>query len=693
MPVKTLKSWKLTKRAEPFYPFGVRCIGVGSALAVATWSAHSIEMLMFRNFHDAIRRDEANYKIYSHPEADTDSVSDIAVGGQNSIVRMQSGTVKYFASRKKLSDVEYLQNVRALSSCHDGFTMVQLSDDGMSIFIRFHPDTFPHHESRGTHAYDISFERNACHSTWMDAHFVIKEVSMAHLTQNEKLARCLFPDSDDDLTRTERPLLIAIDQNLLSFRINASDMDDNSHIVHPLVSCSSTITNIWMTDQGDSIVLLLASGAIECLSACENEPKLRTQTIHLNAADEIVAADFGRDIFAYSDGQRVYYGTVRYNSGDGRFQYDATVERVCGVVALTVIHESDIILCISENNVFYVLSPPNADTNANGQWQTIDDDAQRSLHHFKQNVFELNETFRNLSKELLLQKSMCNATVLQSKYKSATDRCFQAKIKASRLLPKHSLAHSTIYISNNSALEPNSYFYRITFLPIVYDAEFQSPIWNLRLRWRNQCNPNKHTYHNVKLTTDIMLKPLNIIIHMKHETESIELPEVFMDINAPVQIGREFLYLKFAVHVEQANVRDIIEIHPTKPTIYLPKTNNSIPTIGQQTTNSKYLFYKIKLPTAIDYERIRGHADFVQYVCDECCDATNPTPSVWYVVVLAASLELTYHHDTHEFYLTSTDAGIMHTIKQLIYRIIIDCLPSNKTFHMPIAISNEYCVS
>lgn len=700
MPSKTLKSWKLSKTSKPFYPFGVRCIGVGSSYAVTTWSAHTVEMLMFRNFHDAIRRDESAQKVYTHPTLETDHIVDIAVGGQNSVVQMQSGALKYFASRKKLENVEYLQNVRAICNCHDGFALIETAADGMDIFIEYHPDAFPRIDVDAVNQmkYDISMERNAAHSTWNDANFLIKDLPLAKAADNEAFMRLVLPGIEKDSANIQRPVLFVIDHNLLSFHIDAGN---GSPCVHPLVSCSSKITNFWMTAQGNTIVMLLESGAIECLSFNMIEQRLATQKIYLNAMDEIVTSDFGANILTYSDGHKVYYGTLSC-SQDGLFEYQSKAERICGVVALTILNESDIILCISENNLFYVISLAAGESDA-PQWTEIDADAQQNLRRFKRTVFDLNETYQNLCKEIVLQQAMSVAATLRCQ-EEFSQKFFKAKVTAVRSLPDYSLAHATIYIANNTAvLTHRSYFLRIALLPARYASEFDSPIWSLRIRWNRRQSHMCQSYVNVKLLQNSLLKPLDIILHMQQDSNVFELPELQLDINAPICIGREFLYISFSVHVEQATIHDVIEIHSAKPVFYRfdsidmdwPAALAAIlPSKHMKTPSIRSLLYKIQLPTAITFDKIHTHNDFKRHLRPHLgVQQSHQSPTTFYVVILSATLEMAYHRGAHNLLLTTTNAGILYHIKKLIYRIIIDCLPDNRTFHLPTTIQNEYCVS
>lgn len=614
---------------------------------------------------------------------------------------MQSGKLKYFASRKKLSTVEYLQNVRAICNCQDGFALIETSADGMEIFIEFHPDAFPRidEDVENKNKYDISFEQNACKSTWNNAHFLIKELSLIKAADNKKFIRCLLPDIENELSNLHRPIFFVIDHNLLSFHVNPND---GSHFVHQLISCSAKIRNFWMTDDGNAIILLLESGAIECLTLNVLEQKLCSQKIYLNSTNEIVTSDFNHDILTYSDGYKVYHGALRQSTSDGLFKYQCQIENICGVAALTILCESDIVLCISENHVFYVISLVNDSTDSKAeQWIEVDTDIHRDIHEaLRQNVFELNETHVNLCSELVLQKAMSEAATLRSCCGS-DERFFIANVKAFRSLPEYSLAQTTIYVSNNLILDHQSYFLRISLVAQKYSEEFNSPLWNLRVRWHCGWNCIQQTYVNVKLTKEGLLKPLDIVMHMKEGSDVFVLPELHIDINAPIHIGQDFLYISFPVNVQQAKITDVLEVHRTKPVLYrfgscnvdLPKALSAIlPIESRKAVPTKHLLYRIKLPSTITIEHIYSHNEFRRHLrgADE---PHKQLSQIFYIVILSSTLEMAYNQSTHDILLTTTNAGILIYIKKLLYHIIIGCLPSSKTFHLPAAIPKEYCVS
>lgn len=151
MSVKALNGWKLSKSSQPFYPFGIECIDSGSECAILVWAAHSVETLVFRNFKDAIEGNAPVQKSNLLPSLHPETITAVAVGSQESVVLMRSGALRYFKSTRKLLNVDYLSNVKAICCCREGFALIKLDPSGSSIFIEIHPDAFPRIDDEDEH--------------------------------------------------------------------------------------------------------------------------------------------------------------------------------------------------------------------------------------------------------------------------------------------------------------------------------------------------------------------------------------------------------------------------------------------------------------------------------------------------------------------------------------------------------------
>lgn len=704
MAPKALRSWKLSKFPDPFYPFGIRCIGSGINYAISIWSAHTVDNLIFRNFPEAIKKDEPAKKTYSHPSLEPDCIEDMKVGSRDTVMLMSSGQLKYFESPKRSKTVEYLSDVRAICNCHDGFVLIETPNRGADIFIEFHPEAFPRidDDDENRRRYDISFEKSPCQSTWLDSHFTVKELVFRKV---EPLMRYLLQIDEHRKFKDAEimyGILFVVDQSLLSFHINP---EDESILVDPVITSSANISNFWLSKDETTIFLLLESGAIECIALNEDNGKIESYKIYLEMFTEIVSCDFFDDILTYSDGFKVFHGTFQYNEDAKRFNYQSNREDLSGVAALTILKEWDLVICISENHIFYAIPLRNDNGELAAQtWIEVDHTVQTHLNLYKYDVIELNESYENLVKNLRLQTEMAEAVAFRRSHE-ASETTFTVKIYASKDIPERSSTPTSIYVSNSEILDHQSYFVKVSMLPTDYKNEFNSHIWNVRLRWQQSANDRKHKCVNIKVFKDALLKPLVIVLHLKQDPATFWLPHLEIDVNAPVQIGQDFLYISFPVKVEQANVEDMIKIHLEKLVFYQISSTEvdvrkSMLDIVQKLDrdgehNQRDLVYRIKLPSNVTFKDICTSAIFKKNIVDNNVPKKVSTNRM-FVTLLGKCLDLTFDEDNDRISLQTDDPGIMLHVKKLIFKVIFNVLYAGgmkKPYKVPNSVLMEYSVS
>lgn len=702
MPLRAMKSWKLSKSVDPFYPFGIRCIGSGTNYALSIWSAFTVDNLIFRNFQDALRRDDGPQKAYLTPSLEPDCIVEMVVGAQESVILMKSGLLKYFKSPKKLMTVEYLQDICAICSCHEGFVMIKTPCDGIDIVVEFHPDAFPRidDENENRRQFDISIGWSPAQGTWKESNIVIKEFTLP-IGMDEAFRKFLFQSVEESMhTTMQYAYFFVIDNNFASFIVDPAEDDV---IISHIFTSPTSIRNFWMAENGNAIFLLLESCAIECLWWTNVENKLKSQSIYLDLHEDIESIDFSDDLLVYSDGFTVVHGKFVYDNENDTFEYNAKTEEMPGIAAITILKEWKLILCISENNLFYVLPFTSNEDEAVGEtWMEVDNDMQQQIQYFREDVIELNEEYENLSKELKMVHQMTDVANLYLN-QNPNEFFFTARVKASKAQPEYSLAKSTIYISNNLVLDQDSFFLRISMVPMQYRAEFNAHLWNLRLRWTHNLNGPQQCV-NLKLLKESLLKSFDIIMHVKSHTTAFCVPHIDIEINAPIAIGQSCLYVLFPVKTEQVLITDLLELHSTKPAIFPHRSldinlreelvNKFFPSNRYPININPNIIYKIKLPPIVKMEQIYSSIPFQKYASQEQKNR-NPKEKLVHIVVLGTVLNLSLNVDNNEIMLSTSDAGVMFHIKKLLFTIIANNLPDDalKSYKIPRAIIKEYTVS
>ena len=694
--MKALNGWKLSNSSQPFYPFGIECIGSGSECAILVWAAHSVETLVFRNFKDAIGGNAPVQKSYLLPSLLPETITAVAVGSQESVVLMRSGALRYFKSPRKLLNVDYLSNVKAICSCREGFALIKLDPSGSSIFIEIHPDAFPRIDDEDEHRtlYDISLESSVCQSTWKECQFVLKELCVKNSESEQFFRYLLHFDESCDFGEKKSLIFFVADCN---FHVLLREDD---HEVISIRSSTCRIIDFWLSDSGNQCILLLESGVIEIIHYSTVEGKIAIQKVHLGS--EVLAYAFGdSNTFIFSDGFKVFSGRIRYDEISTSFKFDSKSLNLAGIADISIIQEHNVALCISENCIFYTIPLERANDGDSDQiWMEVKQ-VKRQLNSFKQDIAELAETYENMSKELVLQKEMLNAVALKSNI-SSNEELFMAKVTISRTQPVRSCS-TTILVTNSEHLDRGTYFAKISIIPTKYTNKFNSHLWNIRCLWQEVDQTNRSV--NLKVFNDTLLRPFDIHLMLRQSDQLFYLPEFVIDVNTPVMIGSDFVYLSFSVKVKQSDVGDFIELHHEMPVIFPSKKITLGPSellarinqnrqckrmVGMEDQN-RCLTYRIRLPTAISWSHFVTEAIPSERVFgNETSTAVN---NIVYLVLMNESLELTYVPAGQAIQLKSRNPGVMFYGKVFIYKWISANVKAGKKFNIPSSVLDEYSVS
>lgn len=684
MSVKVLHSWKIAP-TQPFYPLNIHCIGFGTEYAVSTYTAHTVNIFIFRNFIDAIENDKSAQKCYLHASLQPECIHDIAVGTNETVILLTNGKLKFFKTPKKLVTVQYLVSVKAICGSTDGFALIKTSADGMRFFIEIHPDTFQAGETEtiDRKIFDISFDQSYCQSTWHQSQFKIKELNI--VSQGNKFLQFILQEETLIETAHDKFLFFSIDNIFFGLFVQKID---GSHIVSPIKTCSSNIIDFWPLQNGNCLVLLLESGIIQIIYLNDDENGINSENIYFGS--EISTYYLYNDIFIYSNGTMIEWGTIEFDENEKNVNFDRNSVNLPGIVALTFLVDFQFILAVSENCHFYVISIKSNSVaskanDENKKWFQIDTNTKSRFKSLKYELIELNDLNDNLMGQLFLYKQLYDAIKLKRMdlLKNSENNIIYRFIatclatKATSISPYDD--PSTITVANSLIYDRNlSFFVKISVTPVIYANEFNANLWNLRCRWLNDKRENE--YVNIKLASDFLLEPFAVYLHLKQQF----LPNFELDINTIVKIGGSYVYLTFPVRTNQPNYCDLIQVVRNDSSFL-----NSRPKIEKKNMENSLVCVLKMCPTITMIELLKE-----KLIHNKEIDPS--TDHSFCIIFLGKRLYLSYDSKTYTIQLRCEDPGIMYYSKKILSQMLQKKLTSigySQTMQVSTNALKEYCVS
>lgn len=648
--METLDSWKLN--VTSFYPVGLKHHGSDKTAAVFVWSSNLLYMKKFRLFTNAI---ENNLP----PDKDqirniTDTISQIITNTSESVVLTESQTLKYFETHKILRNVDYVGRVKAICTSKEAFVILQLTDEG-NIQIILHPDSFPCPPMH-LRLFDVSFDKNCCQATWIDAHFNIAALH-ANPSRPEffnSLRKC----PGEQYTVDASFIFFSINNTLLSLVVDTDDY--RYHLVH---THSSNVRGIHSSKDLNSIYVLLESGVIDVVHACHILGVIKTSSLCFMY--DVGAYDICDDIFVYSDGFQVVIGHIEYSSATRTYKTSQKTIQLPGIVAFTTVKACSTVLCLSENRIFYKI-PYSVD-----EFVGTKSDLNMVMMPVKEflskaesatiDIQQLVDYYDHIKSELSTQQKTFDALALRYNYKndkSVLRFPLNAKLKLHRTIPD--LPATAIY-PKTRGMQSNGCFLHIQIQPHRFGKVFSTNMWSLSIH----CETSSQTFSKVyRLINEDFAEPLDILLALEIKNHILP-PHVNVKLSASVKIGQDVICISFPVHTDMMDYRDMIKLSNKIPHFQISTSHRNINVkphpLKQQLT------YSIILPRTISLHEILADIDSkskIEYEDNQAC----------YLSLFNSFLELSVDDTSTKICLKSRDAAVMLHVKKFIFeRLLTTC--------------------
>lgn len=343
-----LDCWKLD--SSRLYPTGLASYSIESKCVIVVWAEHTVQSLLFeKGFSTAVTYNLPPTKKFK-PHAISESVIDLVIGTQETIILTEDGTVKRFSSNKRVITIEHLKGVRcACRTQQQGFAMICLSPDGKQINLQMHPASLATSNSASL-TFDLNFLQNYCQSTWTDSIFVIKE--MVFTNPNRYFWKSLRIETTKIISNF---IFFSVD-NVLFVLVEQDDgVNYNAHIVE---TCSSNIINFWQSRDEEAMYVLLESGTMVVLFPNTNLRCVRLRS-YLYFGNKILCGQVIDDVFVYSDGVEIVQTSICKSEFSYTTLHGSSTE-IYGVSAFTFLPTEKKILAITENRKFFTIAYRNA---------------------------------------------------------------------------------------------------------------------------------------------------------------------------------------------------------------------------------------------------------------------------------------------------------------------------------------------
>lgn len=673
--VNHLSSWKITS-TQPFYPIGITCVGNDEdrVRAVTTYSAHTVNTFIFRDFGEDMECNKPAHKSYLHKSFFPESISEIAMGANESAILLESGLIKYFTSSKNLMTVEYLSGVKSICATRNGFVLIKTSLDGCEFFIEFHPGTFQDNQP-DERRYNVTFEKIIeLQNTWHLCQFKIKELSFVRPAASQFLKTIIPNELDAVNENNDSYLFLSIDNSFCSIHVLEGSVQ-----INPIVMCATKILDFWSGKDTDSIILLLESGALEILYLNIGETSTSKWIFYLGS--EIHAYYYHDGIFMFSSGFDVQYGQIAKEFDVFKLKRKSIA--LLGIVAITYLTKFQKMLCVSENSQYFTISVQTDENLQINNWIELDKNVQKQLSKIKCHIIELTDIYDNLVEEQNNKQRILNMVKLKREDIKDIENDigdiryrFVAACTVTQTPPiqRHNESIlNMIYISNSLVYDRTaSFFVTITICYTVrYANEFNANFWSLCCRWLNDKQEN--VYANIKLSGDQLSQtvPLKLVIHL----QQIQLPSFYINISTAVYVGNS-IHLNFPVRVDQPDYCETITVTQDDQVSFKK--------------DDQCLVCSTLVPKSVSLDEI-----FAEKLSSEIRTLKCGEQKVYAIHLMGRILTAFYLDEIETLQLITNDADFMYLFKKYLHKKIEAKLCSLKypNFKVSVGALKEYCVS
>lgn len=628
----------------PFYPSGILLHGSDLKSVLLVWSRHVIKSFIFRGLSESLEKDlapsKSNWLLLPTPM----ELTQLVVGVNESFVITSTGNVFSFRTAKSLQKIPQLTGVRCACVIKSGFAMIRLSSDAKSIFVYIQPDNFAIDQATTCKQFDISSDANLCESSWADSMFCIKELTMQ--PDNPQLFRELHNLRDEPCNGTNDTLLMfSINCNLLSLRWSENSDDFQLHLVQTF---ESSIVNMWHSDAGEALFILLQSGSLDVLHCC-GLTHIGVRRSQLYIGDQFNCLEVFHNMVIYSNGTHVVQSGIKYDKVHDSYSLVVLQETaIFGVVALTLTHCESFFLAVTENSFIYKIpsqtkAASRSECLSASAMCVVDDIYVTEAKKDLASIIRLTKTFEELRETLL--KQHCDTRLMELMNTETYCKLslpFEASVSAD--LVCFSAVHLSP-IQNGSKNIQISININPKEKPLI---DFSHSNWTLSIE---EVHLHRNTVRTIPITDNMFQQPLPIVFQTTAERDSaLSIPQIQISINCCTTVGRDKLLFSFAVTTHPTDVTSLFKLMAQPHT-----TDHRVK--RRRTTTAENIKCIIRLPTSI------AGQDVFNLFNSSLVDPVTQMD----ITLLDQRIHIfTSSNDDRLLHITSNDSTALYYVKQFI---------------------------
>lgn len=630
----SLDLWKLDH--SQLYPIGLANYKTETKDVVVVWTEHSVQSLLFieNGFSTHVYYNippKKKFKVQPIPKR----IIDLLLGTAETIIITEDGTVKRFASNKRVIPVNYINGVRCACVTREGFAMICISPNPEDKRIIM--QTFPASLANSTSAsqtFDLRCLEGLCQTTWSDSMFVIKEIIFS------KPYRYFWKSLRIATTKTFESFIFFSIDNVLFVLVAG---DGNEYTAHTVETCSSNIVNFWQSQDEEAIYVLLESGTMVVLFPNTELACVRLRS-YLYFDSHIVVGHVFKDVFVYSNGVEVIQASICKTEFSYTTLHGSTTE-VYGVTALIYLPPEKKILAITENRKFFSIaySP-----------------FRRHIDRFQENrvyvnnallvqakteivdLIELNQAHEHVQAKLSSEKKYMRAVAAVQKALPLT-----LNVSLTRYMPKIDglLVQNWEDQKNSNGLQ--NYFVHIQITPKNMPLEdgveslgFASHDWQLAIQGSHIDTRFVRVFRNN------FTEPVHLVYLLHFGSFNVPTFHIFIR-----NVNYHNISISYPVNVQPICAHDLMTVHKEEPETGRPNIN------GRE--DKTLVMYQLRIPADVSLMDIKSLFETDETEFDASANCI-------YIFVLDYDVVQLIIDDEHILTFRSDSSDAMFCVKQYI---------------------------
>ncbi|XP_037960530.1 uncharacterized protein LOC119689713 isoform X2 [Teleopsis dalmanni] len=331
-----------------FYPLGLVSHTVGNKSLFVTWSEDNLINFVFKLKTNALKE----HHVYIPKK---EIISNIFVLKLNTLLLMRSGKIYYFSSAKKTHKISWLKNVRCMTRSKNGFSIIRLMpDNALSLEVYADMPNIGKCTSTLLQRYDISFdERNLFNCRWQDDRFLI--LSQIVDEENVQFLNDILMLNDITLKPNMEFFFFTVSCSIFIV-IPGDDIDVNTtpaYDIELFFTYASPVEFIKVLTNHKLLIVFLQCGTIDIWFISKAIDMKEHSSHYIGSVYNSYDMSDEKACFYYSDSEKVAQLQILYESVRDVYIIEETFKSIPGVVACTWIENTQELVCLNSNNIFY----------------------------------------------------------------------------------------------------------------------------------------------------------------------------------------------------------------------------------------------------------------------------------------------------------------------------------------------------